>query len=482
MSTRMSIWVVLIVAVIFTTALGIMFYYSRNAVQEEALQKGRETLENTSLYIDNTMSQVEIAADNIKWHVEQNLQHPDKMFSLSRQILSSNPYLTGCSIAFEPYYYSSKGKYFSAYSYNGRDSIQTEQEGDDSYQYHCMDWYLIPKLLDKPYWIEPFFEDAEEGIIVKDIFSSYSQPIHDPQGRVVGTFSVDIRLDWFASTISEAKPYPHSYSVLLGKGGTYLVHPDTTKLFYQTVFTQTMERQDSAITSIGEAMIAGETGHRITNINGERNYIFYKPFKNTGWSVATICPERDIFDPYNKLQRVARITMIVGLLLLLIFCLIIVNRNLQPLKHLADFTELTAEGQFTDEVPDNTRPDEIGKLQHRFYSLQQALRQYISQIHQETERLQQQNVDLAVAYEHVQEEERLKTRVLHKMSEEMVLPVQGILSQSRAICDHHDEMTEETFAQTVDDMLQDTTQVTSLLDKLMKEAQGSEEIKNEEVI
>ena len=43
-------------------------------------------------------------------------------------------------------------------------------------------------------------------------------------------------------------------------------------------------------------------------------------------------------------------------------------------------------------------------------------------------------------------------------------------------------MTEETFAQTVDDMLQDTTQVTSLLDKLMKEAQGSEEIKNEEVI
>ena len=37
MSTRMSISVVLIVAVIFTTALGIMFYYSRNAVQEEAL-------------------------------------------------------------------------------------------------------------------------------------------------------------------------------------------------------------------------------------------------------------------------------------------------------------------------------------------------------------------------------------------------------------------------------------------------------------
>ena len=482
LSRRLSFWVVVLVAAIFTAAFALMFSETREVVRQEAWNKATKTIEGAVLHIDNTLHRAEVAANNMLVVIENHLDEPDLMFDLSRQVLESNPDLAGCSISFEPYYFKDKGRYFSAYSYNNGDSIQTEQEGTDNYQYFTMDWYLIPKLLDKPYWIEPFFEDAEEGIIVKDIFSSYSQPIQDPQGRVVGTFSVDIRLDWFASTISEAKPYPHSYSVLLGKGGTYLVHPDTTKLFYQTVFTQTMERQDSAITSIGEAMIAGETGHRITNINGERNYIFYKPFKNTGWSVATICPERDIFDPYNKLQRVARITMIVGLLLLLIFCLIIVNRNLQPLKHLADFTELTAEGQFTDEVPDNTRPDEIGKLQHRFYSLQQALRQYISQIHQETERLQQQNVDLAVAYEHVQEEERLKTRVLHKMSEEMVLPVQGILSQSRAICDHHDEMTEETFAQTVDDMLQDTTQVTSLLDKLMKEAQGSEEIKNEEVI
>ena len=60
-----------------------------------------------------------------------------------------------------------------------------------------MDWYLIPKLLDRPYWIEPFQEDAIEGIIVKEIFSSYSRPIHDKEGNVVGTFSLDICLDWF---------------------------------------------------------------------------------------------------------------------------------------------------------------------------------------------------------------------------------------------------------------------------------------------
>ena len=476
LSRRLSFWVVVLVAAIFTAAFGLMFSETREVVREEAWDKATKTIEGAVLHIDNTLHRAEVAANNMLVVIENHLDEPDMMFDLSRQVLESNPDLTGCSISFEPYYFKEKGRYFSAYSYNNGDSIQTEQEGTDNYQYHCMDWYLIPKLLDKPYWIEPFFEDAEEGIIVKDIFSSYSQPIHDAKGHVVGTFSVDIRLDWFSSTISEAKPYPHSYSILLGKGGTYLVHPDTTKLFYETIFTRSMEQHDSVITSIGEAMIAGETGHRIVNIDGETCYIFYKPFKNTGWSVAIICPESDIFDSYYKLLRAARIIVAVGLVLLLVFCLFIVRHTLRPLKRLANFTVLTAEGQFTDEVPDSTRIDEIGELQRRFRKMQQALQQYMDQLYQETAILELQNQELANAFEHVKEEERVKTHVLHEMSEDIVKPVQGIMTGANAICDTNHRLTDEDFGHTVDDILQNTNQVTTLLDKLLREAQGDKEL------
>ncbi|MBR6276927.1 MAG: Cache 3/Cache 2 fusion domain-containing protein [Prevotella sp.] len=471
LSRRLSFWMVMLVAAIFTTTLTLWFSETREVVREEAWNKATKTIEGAVLHIDNTLHRAEVAANNMLVVIESHLDQPDLMFDLSRQVLESNPDLTGCSISFEPYYFKEKGRYFSAYSYNSGDSILTEQEGTDNYQYFCMDWYLIPKLLDKPFWIEPFFEDAEEGIIVKDVFTSYSQPIHDKQGKIVGTFSVDICLDWFSSTISEAKPYPHSYSVMLGKGGTYLVHPDTTKLFYETIFTQTMEQEDSVITSIGEAMIAGETGHRIMSIGGEPSYVFYKPFKNTGWSVAIICPERDIFDSYNKLRSTTRNIMIAGLMVLLVFCLVIVDRNLLPLKRLAGFTLLTADGQFSDEVPDSSRPDEIGELQRRFRRMQQVLRQYMDQLYQETAILELQNQELATAYEHVKEEERVKNLVLHQMSEEIERPVQGILTEARIVCDCHHDLTEEDFKHTVNDMLQNTNQVTTLLDKLMSEAQ-----------
>ena len=473
LSTRLTFWVVLLVTAIFAVAFTLMFAEAREVVREEAWNKATKTIESAVLHIDNTLHRTEVAANNMLVVIEQHLDNPDMMFELSRRVLENNPELSGTSISFEPYYFKDKGRYFSAYSYNNGDSIQTEQEGTDNYQYHCMDWYLIPKLLNKPYWIEPFQEDATEGIIVKDIFSSYSQPIHDTQGNVVGTFSVDICLDWFSKTISNAKPYPHSYSILLGKGGTYLVHPDTTKLFYETIFTRTMEKEDSVLSSIGEAMIAGETGHRNVVLDGEPCYVFYKPFRNTGWSVAIICPESDIFDSYHKLVTASRTIALVGLILLLIFCPIVVKRNLRPLNQLVHFSQLMTGAKFLGEVPDTKRRDEIGQLEHSFRRMQQSLRKYIDEMRQQTLTLEDHNRELTVAYERVKEDERLKTRLLRHMSEEMVKPVDGILEQAKAICNCHHEMTDEEFGQTVDKMLANTNTVTALLDQLLQKVQGT---------
>ena len=92
---------------------------------------------------------------------------------------------------------------------------------------------------------------------------------------------------------------------------------------------------------------------------------------------------------------------------------------------------------------------------------------------QQTLTLEDHNRELTVAYERVKEDERLKTRVLRHMSEEMVKPVDGILEQAKAICNCHHEMTDEEFGQTVDKMLANTNTVTALLDQLLQKVQGT---------
>ena len=463
LSARLSLAVVLFVAVIFVGAFSIMFTEAQDIIKEEAWGKASQTLDGTVLHIDNTLRRVEVASDNMLRVIERNLEKPDSMFTVGKQVLANNRELTGCSISFDPFYYKEKGRYFSAYAYNDGDSILTEQEGTDNYQYHCMDWYLIPKLLDRPYWIEPFMEDATEGIIVKDIFSSYSRPIHDAKGNSVGTFSVDIRLSWFTQTIAKVKPYPHSFCVMLGKGGSYLVHPDTTKLFYETIFTRTLEKPDSQKTALGTSMLAGESGHKILDYDGEPCHVFYKPFKNTGWSVAIVIPERDIYAPYQRLRSYTLWISAAGLLLLLFFSLITIRNSMKPLQQLAEATHRIAEGDFSATEARRLRTDEIGQLQRSFTKMQQSLDTYTHELRSETTTLEKRNQELLEAYERAKEDERMKAAILHKMPDKMA-------TTAKQVCDHLGEQTLD-IKKATKTMRDNADQITVLLDEMIRAAQ-----------
>ena len=467
LTIRLSFWVFVCVVALFIASLGVLFHYSRIAVKEEAVQKASQTLEGTLLHVEGTLHDVEVAANNMKWLVEQNISQPDSMFMLSRQILENNPNLYGCSIAFEPFFYPEKGRYFSAYSYNGGDSIQTEQEGNDLYEYYCMDWFLIPKLLDKPYWVEPFQEFDTGGIQVSDAMTSFCQPIHDKSGRVVGVLSVDLSLKWFSKTISEVKPFPNSYSILLGKGGTFLVHPDTTRLFLETIFTHTLEEPDTALTALGKAMISKETGYKRMMLDGKEHYVFYRPFLHTDWSVGIVCSEQDIFEPYKSLQRYLAIITVVGLLLLLVFCVVIIRYNLWPLKKLALSALDITKGYFDKIIPDSTRSDEIGHLQQAFSKMQQSLVTYIAKIRHSTATLTERNLELSHTNELAREADRMKAAFVSNMTDQMAKPVSIIASESEALRVGHKNFSDEEMRAHVDRMLDNTELVTSLLNQLL---------------
>ena len=80
---------------------------------------------------------------------------------------------------------------------------------------------------------------------------------------------------------------------------------------------------------LGRAMIAGDSGYKTYKKNGETVYTFYKPLGNTGWSVAIVCPESDVFDGYNQISSQVFIATGVGLILLFCFCWYIIRSRRQ---------------------------------------------------------------------------------------------------------------------------------------------------------
>ena len=69
LSLRLSVMIVSAIALLLLASLGIMFYFSRQALKQEALQNAEQTLEGTVQHIDNILLSVEQATGNIYFNI-----------------------------------------------------------------------------------------------------------------------------------------------------------------------------------------------------------------------------------------------------------------------------------------------------------------------------------------------------------------------------------------------------------------------------
>ena len=350
-SARLSLWVVSFAALVFLGAMAYFFTVSRRYVREEAILRATQVVENSVLRLNNILEDVQLSADNLEWLVYRHLDEPELMKEYSRITVQGNPVLSGCSISFEPNFF--KGHYYySAYSGYVGGALETEQEGDEDYQYFYLDWYLQPKLLNQPCWTEPYSDWEQDDAADRQTqrMVSYCKPLTTSEG-FIGSISLDISLKWLSDNLSPVKPYPHSYSILISRGGTYLVHPDPEKLFYQTIFTEGLIDPDPAQDELGKSMLDLEAGYRRMEIDGIRSYVFFTPLKATGWSMAIVCPEFQV-----------------------------IRKAMRPLSDLARQAEDIASGHFDTVLPENQQPDELGTLSRSFADMQSSLVTYMDEL------------------------------------------------------------------------------------------------------
>lgn len=397
-STRVSLHILLIAGIVFSVAFVIFYHSARRQVQADAERHARSSLTNTVLQIDAVLHAVEVAVANNACQVARLVHRPDSLYGVVRQMLAANPLISGSAIAFEPDYYPERGRFFSPYAYRtaGGDSIAVKQLGTDNYDYHHMDWYQIPKLLDKPYWSEPYFDDGGGEIIM----TTYSLPLYDGEGRQYAIFTADLSLQWLTQLVNSLQLYPHSYNLMIGRSGAYLAHPYTERILDETIFTATLDMADTTITALGRRMTAGGEGF-VTIQNDDSlstSYIFYAPVKRSGWSMAVACTYKDIFSGVDSMRTRVLAIALAGLLVLLLFCLYDIRQLVRPLRRLADATRSIAQGNLTAPLPPlRRRNDEMGMLYDSFRHMQHSLADYMDELARTTANKERIESELRIA-------------------------------------------------------------------------------------
>ena len=484
LSWKLSLGILLMAMPIFVLSIGLLFLQSRNLVRQEATKHACSVLNTTMQRINRYMEIVETATDINDWEITTHL-NPDSILAYSRFIVMLNGQIDGCSISAEPNTFPKYGRNFSAYTVREGDSVTTVIE--EPYEYFEKVWYKTPHLLGKPCWVVYYDESDSLELTLDGMIASYSKPIYNENKHFVGVISTDLSLIRLSKIITAEKPYRDSYFMMTGEEGRYFVHPDSTQLFTHTIFSDADPQKNADMIALGHEMTTGKQGSMSVMIKGEPCLVCYQPVSGTPWSLALVCPERSVLQSYNRLGLIIAPLIIVGLLLILLFCSVTVTHAILPLHKLTGKLQRITEGHYDEQISQSNHHDVVGRLQNSFALMQESLSQHINDIQQMNVEAERRNDELAHTSELAKEADKQKSLFIQNVSHQIRTPLNIIMGFAQVIKDSKGLLPEEE-TKSITDMMGHNAQLLNRMVLMLfdSSARGTtEELysnKNEEVL
>lgn len=353
-SAKLSFYVISFITVLSMILFGIFYHYSTKTLSKEAEDKIETMAEIANLKVSALLSKVEKIPDNLGWMIVAYMEDPDSLFPITRRIVKENEEIFGCAIAFEPFYFPSKGHYFAPYSYMSGDSVRTMQVGGKGYNYFEKGWYKGAR--ETRYWSKPYRDAGDPDVIT----TSYAVPIHGKDGELIAVLSVDLTNKWLRDLANSMKPYEGSYTVIIDKQGRYIMRKEGETTIDQNMFQTAAESNDPNVARLVHEMAAGRSGSMVVKDGKTLSYVYYTGVFATDWYMAVVCPYDQVFGKLNQFNMY----MLIGFVLLLFFvyllCFLAVRRITKPLTRFSESARDIAEGNFNTPLPVIRSKDELG--------------------------------------------------------------------------------------------------------------------------
>jgi len=449
-STKLSLGILLMAVTIFLVSLGVLFTQSRHIIRTEAVGRTKAVLNTTMQHIVRNLMTIENATNTYSWMIEQQFQ-PEQILDFTNRIVRLNPHIDGCSISAEPNMFKKYGRYFSAYTVRETDTITTVIE--EEYEYFLKIWYKTPRDLESGCWVVYTDEVDSLELALDGMIASYGKPLYNADSSIVGIISTDLSLLRLSKVMSEVRPYPNSYFMMIDDEGRYFIHPDSTRLFTQTIFTNVDPRKQYDIIALGHEMTSGKLGQMVVNVNGAPCLVCYQPVTGTKWSLAIVCPDSDVLAGYYRLTYIVVPLLVIGLLIILLLCHRAVTVSIRPLNQLLDKTQAIASGNMEVHIPKSQRLDVIGRLQNSFATMLRYLNFHMGSVRYTTEQTKLRNEELERATRIAKEADKQKTTFIQNVSHQIRTPLNIIMGFAQVLSDTSSERLSDEELKSITDMM-----------------------------
>lgn len=373
-------------------------YFISKQIVEKNLKSNAENITIAAVSrVDKVLSTVQKITDNFSRIIDSSDYSKDELIKILRQEVANNPEIYGAALAFEPYYFDKKLKYYAPYFYRSAKGLEFKYIGDSKYDYFTMDWYETPKLLNRPTWSDPYLDEGAGNTTM----STFSVPLYrrlNGNRQFVGILTADVSLEWLQQYMNSIKVYQTGYGFVLSSNGTMVSHPKKELIVNSTVFSIADAQKSTQLRAIGKNMIEGKSSFAEFEyrnlITGKLSWIAYAPIPLNGWSIGIVFPVEEFMADVNHLFINILVLAFGGLIIILLVIIFISKSITKPLTGLNQAAGKFAKGDFTVELPPIRSKDEIGQLSSSFVYMQNALASTINDLKDASEKLKISNEKL----------------------------------------------------------------------------------------
>ena len=308
-STGAGLLLIIVAALTLEATSLLQNYFSRKGMMEEAQMRAEGQLEATRLQIIDVTHQAEAAVRNSIWIARWCLDYPDSLVRVASRIVEDNPTVMGSTLALIPNY-SRRRPLYAPYVCREADSLVTKSLATPEYDYPSQEWFKKPLELGRGFWSEPYIDVGGGNVLM----TTYSVPIYDNKGKKAAVLTADISLQWLAQLINNSMAYPNSFEVVISRGGQVLVSAADGQMIRSSIDEVARNVDDtSSFARMIAAMRSNQSGNITVYDDGKNNQVFYAPVEQTGWSMAIVVPDDEIYGDLRRVRLIERIFQLLGL-------------------------------------------------------------------------------------------------------------------------------------------------------------------------
>ncbi|MCQ2150141.1 MAG: HAMP domain-containing protein, partial [Bacteroidales bacterium] len=388
-ASKLGIQTALLSSLLFLGAVLVIGYEAGTMMEKRAVDYAHQSLQIAIGEVQSILSNAEDQAISTAISLEEHYRSgkiidTTRCYRLLERIIEDDSSIMGAGIFFAPYKYAKGSRFAGIYTSRYKGDGPFVHEWDDAssfavdgYNYLRADWYSNVEKTRQPGWKPPFFETMETYY---QMITTYSVPLEEENGDLIGVFALDIYFDWLQEKLLSLRPYPHSNVVLVDSSLSVICNPIAEDQFARSIYDTPIIPGSSYTASSDfsreefKAMVNGGEPIRLSKGLKTNNIITER--MDNGWILCVTLPLADVFADLLRLWHQLLILIVVVIPLIYFLNKRKIKKISRPIGEFANAASTITGGRFDVPIPLFKTKDELEDLGNALSYMQKSVTKY----------------------------------------------------------------------------------------------------------